>query len=323
VTERTAWVDGRLARAGIERTGELERYRDRPWAAVYQAPTSAGTVWLKIAGRATAFEAPLYELLAEVAPERILTPLGLDPKRGWILLPDGGPSLGSELEGEQLLDALVTVLPRYAELQRTLAPWTERMLAAGVPDMRPAAMPQRFEEALAGTARYVDEVGLEADRGAWQRIAALRPEIDEWATRLGRLPGGASVDHNDLHPWNVLAAEDGGFDRPRFYDWGDSVVAHPFASMLLPLGFVERTLLRSSADRSPVRRVRDAYLEPFSDLAPHADLVDTLELACRLGKVARALTWLRALTDADVIEERWAPAPLETLASLLGDSYLG
>jgi hypothetical protein len=191
--------------------------------------------------------------------------------------------------------------------------------------MRPEILPRRFEEALAGTREYVDEQGSEAERGTWERVGSLRDQIGEWAERLERLPGPATVDHNDLHPWNVLAGAGGGFDRPRFYDWGDSVVAHPFASMLLPLGFVERALLESSGERRPVFRVRDAYLEPFSDLAPHGELVDTLELACRLGKVARALTWLRALDTADpiAIEERWAPAPLETLASLLGDSYLG
>ena len=95
--------------------------------------------------------------------------------------------------------------------------------------------------------------------------------------------------------------------------------------MLLPLGFVERTLLESSADRRPVRRVRDAYLDAFSDLAPHAELVDTLELACRLGKVARTLTWERAIRAAGPgeVDERWTSAAFETLASLLGDSYLG
>jgi hypothetical protein len=95
--------------------------------------------------------------------------------------------------------------------------------------------------------------------------------------------------------------------------------------MLLPLGFVERARLPSSADRRPVRRVRDAYLDAFSDLAPHAQLVDTLELACRLGKIARALTWERAIRAAGArgLDERWTSAAFETLASLLGDSYLG
>jgi hypothetical protein len=57
--------------------------------------------------------------------------------------------------------------------------------------------------------------------------------------------------------------------------------------MLVPLVFVQR---------SPgFARARDAYLEVFADLAPHQELVETLALACRVAKIARALTWERAL----------------------------
>ena len=70
------------------------------------------------------------------------------------------------------------------------------------------------------------------------------------------------------------------------------MVAHCFASMLVPLGFA-----RAPAATPGSSACRDAYLEPFGDLAPHAELVETLELACRAGKIARALTWDRALSS--------------------------
>ena len=90
------------------------------------------------------------------------------------------------------------------------------------------------------------------------------------------------------------------------------MVAHPFASMLLPL---------SLQSPSAVDRVRDAYLAAWRDVAPHAELVETLELACRTGKIARALTWVRATQDEEVGAD-WARAPLQTLASLLDASHL-
>jgi pimeloyl-ACP methyl ester carboxylesterase len=57
-----------------------------------------------------------------------------------------------------------------------------------------------------------------------------------------------------------------------------------------------------------ILRLRDSYLDVFSDLAPHAELVEALELACRVGKIARALTWNRALTTpgGEDIDEEWA-----------------
>jgi hypothetical protein len=90
------------------------------------------------------------------------------------------------------------------------------------------------------------------------------------------------------------------------------------------LGFIQQRVLDVGVDEPGVVRLRDAYLEAFSDLAPHAELVETLELACRVGKIARALTWERALRAlGDDVDEDWARAPFATLASLLDESYLG
>ena len=98
------------------------------------------------------------------------------------------------------------------------------------------------------------------------------------------------------------------------------LVAHPFASMLVTLEMTER---RDGA--AGVTRLRDAYLDAFGDLAPHGELVAALELACRVGKIARALTLHRAIGAAgpDEVEERWIAAPVESMVSLLDDSHLG
>lgn len=94
--------------------------------------------------------------------------------------------------------------------------------------------------------------------------------------------------------------------------------------MLVALGFMRTNVLRAADDDPRLLHLRDAYLEPFGDLAPHDELVETLELACRVGKIARALTWDRALRAGDGDPDaEWADAPFETMAALLDDSYLG
>jgi hypothetical protein len=326
--EAQAWMDERLAAAGLTRHGELRQPHLRPWATALTAPTSGGDVWLKAAGPATAFEAGLYEVLHDVAPAHVLAPIALDVARGWMLLPDGGTPLAERLQGTELVDALAVALARYGELQRAVAPHTDRLLALGVRDMRAAVMAARFEEAVAGVRAYVDAHGSDADRRDLERAEAMRGQFSAWAEQVAGAPGAASLDHNDLHPWNVLVADadgGGGAGRPVVYDWGDSVVAHPFASMLVALGYVQSKLLRCAADDPRLLRVRDAYLAPFADIAPHAELVATLELACRVGKVARALTWQRvvdALEPGD-IDDTWRRAPLACLASLPDDSPFG
>jgi hypothetical protein len=309
----TAWVDERLAEAGLTRTGEFEQRSLRPWATVLRVPSSAGSLWLKATGPQHRFEVGLYELLQRVVPERVLAPVATSVERGWVLLPDGGVSFGDRLDGPALVAALGDALPPYARLQRDLAPHSGELLELGVSDMRPETMPSRFDEAVDAVRAYVDRRADEAERERLRQVAEMRATVVRWCERLtgGVVP--ASIDHNDLHAWNIL----GSGSDVRFYDWGDSVVAQPFSSMLA-LGWVPM-------EDSVRERLRDAYLEPFTELAPHAELVGMLELACRVGKIARALTWQRSVSayDPDEVEERWLSGPSESLFSLLEDSWLG
>ena len=302
MNDRAEWLDQRLSAAGLRRTGDITCPHDRPWGTVHTAPTTGGPVWLKAPGDGTVFEVALYDLLSRVTPDHVLRPIAVDLDRGWVLLPDGGTTLGDA--GTDLVDGLVTALPQYATLQRELAGHTPALLSYGVADMRPEVMPDRFDEAVAAVTPGPE-------------VRALRGTYAEWCARLAESPVPASIDHNDLHPWNVFL--DG--DHARFYDWGDAVVAHPFSSMLVTTAAV-RGQLGVGQDDPAVRRVRDAYLETWSDLAPPRELVADLELACWAGKVARALTWDRALRAQGHDQAReFADAPRQHLTALLADSW--
>ena len=316
-----SWLDERLASAGIERRGDVEQPHLEQWATVLKVPTSVGLVWMKAAGPGTAFEAGLYDLLAATVPDRVLTPIATDATRGWMVLPDGGRPLGERLTGTALVERLVAALADYGRMQLELAPHMDRLLSLGVADMRPHMMGERFEQALAVTRADVD--GRAADRSTHRRVAAMGETVATWCERLAESSLPPSLDHNDLHPWNILGDGDGDV---RFYDWGDSVVAHPFAAMLVPLGFVQR-VLGVEVDDPRFVDARDAYLDVFSPVAPGEDLEATLDVACRVAKIARVLTWDRAVRAArdegQQVDEAWRNAPMETLASLLDDSYLG
>jgi aminoglycoside phosphotransferase (APT) family kinase protein len=173
--------------------------------------------------------------------------------------------------------------------------------------------------------RYRERPGDGRDREVLRGAVALRDRFQGWCERLAGASVGASLDHNDLHFWNVFVDGDAGtgtVGRVRFYDWGDSVVAHPFASMLIGLGMI-RLQLEVGPDDPAVVRPRDAYLEVFGDLAAHAELVEELELACRVGKVGRALSWDRALRMGGAEEAgEFGDAPLRALGSLLSESAI-
>jgi hypothetical protein len=304
------WLDERLREAGIQRTGPVAQPRIRPWGTVLNAATTAGPVWLMAPGPGTVFEVRLYELLHDVVPDWVLAPIATDAERGWVLLPDGGTSLrDSETDP---VEAMLKVLPQYGDLQRQLMPRAGDMVELGVSDMRAELMPERFDEAVAAVSRRADADDLETIR----QIVGRRDIFRARCAQAMSTSIGASLDHNDLHAGNVFMTG----QRVRFYDWGDSVVSHPFASMLIALRALPYQYGISSGDPA-IPRMRDAYLEAFSDLAPHWELVEQLDAACWVGVVARALVWERALTTEDEPGE-WTKAPVETLKGLLRDNWL-
>lgn len=314
--EAVGWLDARLAERGVVRVGEVEQPHVRPWATVLRADTNEGAVWLKAGGSGQAFEAELYGVLTRRAPGQVLAPLAVDVERAWLLLPDGGASLGESLTKARALDRVVgafeLVLPQYAALQRRLTPYVDELLAAGCIDMTPARMPERFDEALDEAARYLrGSAAVDRDgAGLLRRLVAHRPVFTERCAEMdaGLIP--PSLQHDDLHAWNVFAR-----DHERgavFFDWGDSVVAHPFGTLLVTLRSLRADLETTTGDPR-LLRVRDAYLREFADLAEPAQLKRLAELGCHVGTITRALTWARQLrsmppeqlTDYDGAQLRW------------------
>src|SRR5262249_57321572 len=72
------------------------------------------------------------------------------------------------------------------------------------------------------------DYGLEPDEVA--RLLAHGPRYRELCAELEHLRLPASIQHDDLHEWNVF--ERGG--RVAIYDWGDSSVGFPLWSWLKP-----------------------------------------------------------------------------------------
>jgi hypothetical protein len=250
----------------------------------HRVPTAAGPRWFKANITGCAYEAGLAEALARWLPGRVLEPLAVDAARGWLLTADAGPTLRETLTAGRL-EAWAEMLRSYAVLQRTVVPRQAELLALGVPDARPSLMPAHLRALLS-------DPGVRADLGPARldAVEAVAPAFDTWCAELAADGIPPSLQHDDLTDSNVFADH-------RFFDWGDASVAHPFGSLLVALSYAAHVLgLRPGAPQLAV--LRDAYLTPWSDVAPLPELHRSVSLACRVTRVSRALAWQRALRDA-------------------------
>ena len=268
--EAEAWIRDRVAV-----TGELDQFHVRWWSTVIRVPTGEGDLYFKAVAPGFGFEPALTVRLFDLAPDRVTPVVDADLDRAWMLMRDAGTRLRELVLTPTDLRHWELALPRYAELQLAATPIYDELLALGVPDSRLAVLPDQLRAVLAGPVRGLTPTEQE-------RALAALPEFESLCRELDGYGIAETIQHDDLHDGQVF------FTRGQyvFFDWGDSCISHPFHSLTVNL-----RAAAAKFDLEPggaaVRRLRDAYLEPFGDLHEAA------ELAYRTGTVARALAWDR------------------------------
>ncbi len=315
-----AWAGEQLAHAGHAVDGDPEQPHVRIWSTAFRLPLrGGGAAWLKASGAGSAHETALSVALGRWVPDSVLVPLAADPVRRLLLLPDGGARLREH--GTEDADSCAAMLQAYAALQLDLVGHAGELLALGVPDLRPAALPALVTDLLADDDALL--VGLPGGLAPDLRTR-VSADLGRYAEVCRELTDSvpATVQHDDLHDGNVFVAD----GRYRFFDWGDASVAHPFLSLLVALTSAAR-VLGVPAGSPALRRLRDAYLEPWAVYGSPRELRYQCELALRVAPLARALTWRRILRGvhpgergqwqnsvADWTGEHLAPGPLTAVA---------
>lgn len=292
VAEARDWIREQAALLGLGTVEAITQPHVQPWSTVFRAATPGGAYFLKICGPSQSHEPGLTARLARDGGPLVPTPLAIHPTEPWMLLADGGTKLRDALEGEALLDAWMRILPRHAELQRRFLRHDDELLALGLPDRRLERLAAQLEPVLdddpvltTGPDRLSD-----ADRA---RLRGLLPIIAARCAELASLGIGATAEHDDLHDGNVLVGA-----SEVVFDWGDACLTHPFFVLCVALRAVAHRA-GIAADDPRILHLRDAYLEPWSDLAPWPALREAAELSRVLGQITRTLCWHRVVTLVD------------------------
>jgi aminoglycoside/choline kinase family phosphotransferase len=320
--EAHAWIDASVEATGARLTGPVEEHAVRFWSVVLRAETDRGRVWFKQNAPSQAFEAVLMEEVSAVAPDRVPPVLAVDRDRGWLLTADVGEPVGAQRPDDDGAAAaeVAAVAQSWSALQRRLAGREAAMRRARVPAFEDwNAIP--YAVALADSLAALPEGdGRRLDPDGRRAVDAGLERLGEDAARLEASGIPESVEHNDLHLWNAMRGRDGGF---AFIDLGDAVWSHPFGSLRI-LDWVMRSRLPYPPGTPEHDHLVDAYLEPWTDLAPARELRRLLPAAERMSCLHRAESWRRLMADVplDVVEDEWLDAAgYWLLAASAADPY--
>jgi hypothetical protein len=300
-----AWVTEQVERHGHRVNGPIEQPRIRPWSTQLTIPTDAGPMWFKANCQTMGFEPRLHAELARLAPDAVDEPCAIDAERGWMLTLDRGTTLGAS--HEPTLDDWSQVLAEAARMQRVLADHRAELLATGLPDCAPSTVVDRYDRVLDTFAGLPDRLPSYLPPELASRLRTRRPMIVDAAQELAGSPLPATLQHGDLHPWNVFAV---GASALRVFDFGDAQWAHAVELLSVPFGWITSRTSLKWAD------VLDAYCEVWNVEA--IDLDSQWRAAGLTQPVNRAVTWWGALTEATAAEwGEWGDAPVHHLSRVL------
>lgn len=267
------WLLSAVDGAAVPATGPVQQFKVWELSSVLRVPTTGGDVYFKATIDSPLFvpEAAVTALLADLFPEHVPAPLAVDRERGWIATAD----FGAEVGWTASVEVREAALRQYAALQRGSAEHVDRLLAAGCIDRRPAWLARQLPSWFAAeTLPDWAEPELAAD------LAAAIPRLTELCSELATSPLPTTLLHGDMHMGNAARRPGGGF---LFFDWTDAGVGHPFIDMIA---------VGQEDDEGHRERLRDAYLDGWSDVAGRADLDRAWAVADVLAQANQAVSYL-------------------------------
>ncbi len=302
----------------IGEPSSLEPVQVRPWSTVWRAETGEGTYFAKQNCPGQAHEARLMSALTRIAPDYVVPVVAADGDRDLLLTEGMGTTLGDAGAAHDV-DTWCRIVRDGGLLQRAVVPHVDRL---GLTTMRPDSATTYVGDALgrlgalpAGDPRRVPEEVV-------ARIQALLPEVERWSDAVAELDLPLTLNHNDLHSHNVIAPE-GAHGPLRFFDFGDAVVTEPLGVLLVPLNVCAHELA-AGPDDLRIRRIADAALETWTDLAPARALRTALPAALQLGRLARVEAWRRCVMTMTPDERgEFGSAPADWLGTLDSDPPAG
>jgi hypothetical protein len=315
-----------LAEVGRRVCGEPLTYRARFWSVVRCYPTADGLVWFKENNPGHRFEAGLVAALAELAglddvaelddlaAYGVIVPLAVDRERGRMLTDDCGTTLThADVEHHP---TRCTVVRALARLQCAVLGRLNAEDHPGMIELPPTSAGNHVRAVAREWATLQPSHPLRIGPDFLVRAERAADVLDQRTATLSECVP-LDVEFNDVYPANIFADRSTGVLRPRFFDFGNALWAHPFVTLH---GFLDSVVEWNCAPLSRADReeLLDIYLAVWQERldADPAVLRRDLDATEALVGVHRLVSWSRLIPYADELELRTrAQIPLKYLAA--------
>jgi hypothetical protein len=293
--EASDWIQAQLAQRKIELVGPI--VQERAWAlsCVLRMETSLGAVYFKAVPPFMTQESVVMREVSRQYPALLPSPLATNTGRGWTLMSDFG---GDSLLRMPDIGRWEEALRRFARMQVEQVSHVDEWLSQGIPDRRLNRMVQLTDPLITMASQIFSGSNTGWSEAEIEGLQALPLRMKLLCANLASYGLPPTLVHGDLGG-NILV----NGDRYIFFDWTDVCIAHPFFEMTTCIDTVfDESLLRHETDAR--RRLRDAYLEPWTAFESMERLVEAFELTKPLGVLHQAMSYMWILMNV-AADARW------------------
>jgi aminoglycoside phosphotransferase (APT) family kinase protein len=194
------------------------------------------------------------------------------------------------------------------------------ILALGIPDHRPSALPALYTQLLADTASLMIDQEKGLTSAEFQQLQKLTPRFQKICKDLSAFGIPDSLNHGDFHDGNVLLKNGPLKDRRvTFFDWGDASVTQPFVSLRTFFVSIEMALkLDDYAFTPEMSQLLERYLGVWQAYGEKEALLSAYRLSKPVASISKALAWHQTIERLDgELREEYAWIVPEVLREFL------
>jgi hypothetical protein len=293
VDHALGWIDAELGARGFGPIDAVEQVRAWEFSSVLAVTAGSRQFYFKAVRADRPTEVGLTARVAARHPGAVAPIIASDPTRHWMLM---GAVAGPALETVRDTRRWEAAAAAYARLQLEWIDHGADLIALGCRDFRPARLAREVAPLIADERAL--RPGLRRDLSA-DELARLRAVVPKLVAAYAELDGygvPATLDHADLWASNIIDSPAG----PVIIDWEDACLSHPFFAhwqMFLSMeGCVDD-------EAGAQRRIRDAYLEPWTRYDSPKRLREAFDLAQRLAPLTFAI--MSRLETLPILDASW------------------
>jgi len=290
----TNWAKEVLLSKGCSLNALPEIIQTTPWSSVTKFTTSNGSVYLKQTPPALSLEAEIIQILHNEFNASVPVIIAINKNLNCYLMQDCGNPLCKSLKQNFQPDLLCQVIKKYTYIQDIVKNHTNIFIDLGVPDWRLSKLPLLYSQLLSREDLLIADGMTIAE---FEQCRSLYPKLVSMCEQLSRYKIPPTLDHCDFHDNNVLIADT--TNNLTIIDWGETVITHPFFSLLTFLNTVARHYDLKEADKTYLD-LQNACFENWNKMFSKDDLAAAIDLTKQLWPVYAALCFYRLMLSSDL-----------------------